>query len=289
MKKQNRSSKFPSLLWWVSCWFCMENKSKEHGGVHPWDMIGWNTRVDIFCLPLDQLRFLNSRLGNDGWIFFANFSGSFFFFGGGWKWLDTLPKKQKRPGTPNHQFFFKVMFDETTIFHVIIWNRPIETTIWKWMFPVAGSSESFLCGGFNPFEKNMLVKLDSFPPQSLEWKFQTNHWNHFLRSLIKTQFWDPMSWDLNPNLSYHSLPKTNCLPLKMGRNPKGKSSSNHPFSWAMLVSGSAIQFSKKTTSPKNSAMFRLARLWISNQASWNRSIKVALVFGTVLRGAEIWS
>jgi len=35
-------------------------------------------------------------------------------------------------------------------------------------FAVPGSSESFLCGGFNPFGKNkMLVKLDRFisPPK----------------------------------------------------------------------------------------------------------------------------
>ena len=30
------------------------------------------------------------------------------------------------------------MFGETTIFHVKIWNHPIETTILKWMFQVPG-------------------------------------------------------------------------------------------------------------------------------------------------------
>ena len=30
------------------------------------------------------------------------------------------------------------MFGETTIFYVMIWNHPIETTISKWMFQVAG-------------------------------------------------------------------------------------------------------------------------------------------------------
>ena len=32
------------------------------------------------------------------------------------------------------------MFGETTIFHVKIWNHPIETTILKWMFQVPGSN-----------------------------------------------------------------------------------------------------------------------------------------------------
>ena len=39
-------------------------------------------------------------------------------------------------------------------------------------------------------------------------------------------------------LSGHTtLPKTNSLPLKIGRAPKGNSYSNHPFSGATLVSG----------------------------------------------------
>ena len=32
------------------------------------------------------------------------------------------------------------MFGETTIFHVKIWNHPIETTILKWMFQVPGGA-----------------------------------------------------------------------------------------------------------------------------------------------------
>ena len=35
---------------------------------------------------------------------------------------------------------FLWMFGETTIFHVKIWNHPIETTIYKWMFGVPGNS-----------------------------------------------------------------------------------------------------------------------------------------------------
>ena len=46
------------------------------------------------------------------------------------------------------------MFGETTIFHVKIWNHPIETTILKWMFQVPGMSNIYLVGGWtNPFEK----------------------------------------------------------------------------------------------------------------------------------------
>ena len=32
------------------------------------------------------------------------------------------------------------MFGETTIFHVKIWNHPIETPIYKQMFQVSGSN-----------------------------------------------------------------------------------------------------------------------------------------------------
>ena len=32
------------------------------------------------------------------------------------------------------------MFGETTIFHVKIWNHPIETTSYKWLFGVPGYS-----------------------------------------------------------------------------------------------------------------------------------------------------
>ena len=37
-----------------------------------------------------------------------------------------------------------------------------------------------------------------------------------------------------------TLPETNSLPLKIGRNPRGNSSSNHQFSGDMLVSGRVI-------------------------------------------------
>jgi len=30
------------------------------------------------------------------------------------------------------------MFGETTIFYVMIWNHPVETTIKKWLFGVPG-------------------------------------------------------------------------------------------------------------------------------------------------------
>ena len=39
-----------------------------------------------------------------------------------------------------------------------------------------------------------------------------------------------------------TLPKTNSSPLEIGRNPKGNSSSNHPFSGTMLVSGMSVPF-----------------------------------------------
>ena len=32
------------------------------------------------------------------------------------------------------------MFGETTIFYVKIWNHPIETTIYKWLFGVPGNA-----------------------------------------------------------------------------------------------------------------------------------------------------
>ena len=53
----------------------------------------------------------------------------FFFFGGGGENDLTLYQKNKKGLVPQTTSFFKLMFDETTIFHVIIWNHPIETTI----------------------------------------------------------------------------------------------------------------------------------------------------------------
>ena len=32
------------------------------------------------------------------------------------------------------------MFGETSMFHVKIWNHPIETNIYKWMFQVPGDT-----------------------------------------------------------------------------------------------------------------------------------------------------
>ena len=40
---------------------------------------------------------------------------------------------------------FEWMFGETPVFHVKIWNHPIETTIYKWMFQVPGTSKSWSC------------------------------------------------------------------------------------------------------------------------------------------------
>ena len=39
-----------------------------------------------------------------------------------------------------------------------------------------------------------------------------------------------------------TLPETNSSPLKIGRNPKGNSSSNIQFSGPMLVSGRVVSF-----------------------------------------------
>jgi len=36
---------------------------------------------------------------------------------------------------------FQGMFGETTIFHVMIWNHSIETTIEKWVFQVPGKAK----------------------------------------------------------------------------------------------------------------------------------------------------
>ena len=33
---------------------------------------------------------------------------------------------------------YKLMFGETTIFYIKIWNHPIETIIYKWLFRVPG-------------------------------------------------------------------------------------------------------------------------------------------------------
>ena len=38
---------------------------------------------------------------------------------------------------------YKRMIGETTIFYIKIWNHPIETSIYKWLFGVPGSSLEF--------------------------------------------------------------------------------------------------------------------------------------------------
>ena len=39
------------------------------------------------------------------------------------------------------------MFGETTIFYVMIWNHPIETTIRNWLFGVPGNYENTVMAG----------------------------------------------------------------------------------------------------------------------------------------------
>ena len=52
------------------------------------------------------------------------------------------------------------MFGETTISYVKIWNHPIETTIFKWMFQVPGNQVS----NFHTFEghSNSPIKESGF-------------------------------------------------------------------------------------------------------------------------------
>ena len=64
------------------------------------------------------------------------------------KWLrhqisQTLIDQQAIPGTLNNH----VLMDgngETTIFHVMIWNHPVETVIRNWLFGVPGWSVAFI-------------------------------------------------------------------------------------------------------------------------------------------------
>ena len=51
---------------------------------------------------------------------------------------DLWEKKCTVPGTLNNLFLMDGN-GETTIFHVKIWNHPIETTIYEWMFQVPAS------------------------------------------------------------------------------------------------------------------------------------------------------
>ena len=64
---------------------------------------------------------------------------------------------------------------KTTISHVTIWNHPIETTIWKWMFQVPGRNiesfhQTFLCKKFvkktTLLQKFTLPKTNSSPPEN---------------------------------------------------------------------------------------------------------------------------
>jgi len=42
---------------------------------------------------------------------------------------------------------FKWMFGETTISQVKVWNHPIETTVYKWLFRVPGESMTMTSNG----------------------------------------------------------------------------------------------------------------------------------------------
>ena len=65
--------------------------------------------------------------------------------------ITFLPVTIPSPGTPNNQFFMDGK-GETTIFHVKIWNHPIETTIYKWLFGVPGRNVTFLAGIPDPYQ-----------------------------------------------------------------------------------------------------------------------------------------
>ena len=55
-----------------------------------------------------------------------------------WHGNDLWEKMCTVPGTLNNLFLMDGN-GETTIFHVKIWNHPIETTIYEWMFQVPAS------------------------------------------------------------------------------------------------------------------------------------------------------
>ena len=120
------------------------------------------------------------------------------------------------------------------------------------------SSIVHLVGGFNPSEKYQSNWKSS--PNSGENK---NIWNHHLvtifhpagflwnkrrirlftteivRAFLLTTCRDGFWWIAFR--AYTTLPETNSSPLKIGRAPKGNSSSNHWFLRAMLVSGRVSQ------------------------------------------------
>ena len=51
-------------------------------------------------------------------------------------WKFILLKRAWYPKQP----FFGRMFDKTTVFYVMIWSHPTETTVKKWFFGVPGGS-----------------------------------------------------------------------------------------------------------------------------------------------------
>ena len=53
---------------------------------------------------------------------------------------------------------YEWLFGETTIFYVMIWNHPIETSIYKWSFGVPGSWEN----NFFPFSKHPKSRRSEF-------------------------------------------------------------------------------------------------------------------------------
>ena len=193
-----------SFLWWVNkTWWLGQEYVK---GMVGWYIVWWPWRC-CFSASSPHIRFiisddLNPSIAN---IFWTSIS-----------YLE-----------PQRTIYYKLMFGETTIFYIKIWNHPIKTSIYKWLFGVPGLYFLLISSS----EKQM---------------------HHALSHEMDT----PASWDSPVNQDIVSYPKKKGRSL-MSHLENGKEVVHRfrtpwmgnlslPFTW-FLISGCLSGWSKKTT------------------------------------------
>ena len=92
-------------------------------------------------------------------------------------WVETFQEISFSPGTPNNQFKMDDWWFPT-ISYVKIWNHPIETTIYKWLFGVPGRTVPEQ----TPKKPEYLIALQQQPTwsgvrwDSVPWKMLMEYW-----------------------------------------------------------------------------------------------------------------
>ena len=110
-------------------------------------------------------------------------------------------------GTPNNHFLMDGN-GETTIFYVMIWNHPIETTIYKWLFGVPGGSSKTKCA-------SQLV------PTNLQKGKSTKFLGRKAGSFTQTFFFEPPSeakTDIKISAGHGSTTMGVCFPTQNDQN-----------------------------------------------------------------------